>query len=102
LISQASQHLELGSEEPLWNILLEYEKKLNPLMGVLSRFIIKKEYEKISHRERINVDENTLVSISRSILDNVSILIGPKKTDELEEEIRIINREYLEEVDEND
>lgn len=86
---------EASSEDRVSGLLSDYQEKMTPLIGVLSRFIVEKEYRAVKNHNNGEMDPDTLDNISRSIIDDLSVLVGPKKAREIGEEIDNINRKYL-------
>jgi hypothetical protein len=80
-------------------ILKDFEKVLSSYIGVLSRFIVQRQYEKISEGSSV-LTEDYAEKVSDSILEEASLLIGNGKTEDIRSVYReIIENHYKEETD---
>ena len=66
-------------------------------MGVLSKFIVEKSYSQITHDGHEELDLEHAKGMCSSIIDEANILLGPKKTKELNEEFNKIIDDYFKE-----
>ena len=73
----------VGPGDPL---VSELERKLGDLVGVLSKFIVEKSYSETTHDGYDKLDFTHAKSMCSSIIDEANILLGPKRTKELNEE----------------
>ena len=83
-----------GWRDPL---VSELEQKLTDLVGVLSKFIIEKSYSEVTNNGHEKLDIEHAKSMCSSIIDEANILLGPKKSNELNRELDKIIKDYFKE-----
>lgn len=82
-------------------ILKDFEKVLSAYIGVLSRFIVQRQYEKISQGSSVLTEDSALM-VSDSILEEASLLIGSGKTEEIRSVYGEIIEDHYKEETENE
>jgi hypothetical protein len=83
-----------GSREPF---VTELEEKLSDLVGILSKFIIERSYSSVTNNGHERLDLEHARSMCSSIIEEANILLGPKKSIELNKELDKIIKEYFKE-----
>ncbi len=83
------------------SLAMEYEEKICTFIGILSKFIVEKQFSE-SMRNGNDIDLETALEISSSILNKVSVLVGPSLTDELTNDLKDITIEYFQEGSEDE
>ena len=78
-------------------IVMVYEEKLGSLIGVLSKFIVEKSYSQVTDNGHEKLDLETARSMCSFILEEATILLGPKRTEELDEEFNRIIEDHFKE-----
>ncbi|MEA3558379.1 MAG: hypothetical protein U9R75_03910 [Candidatus Thermoplasmatota archaeon] len=78
------------------HISLEYQKRLEPLIGVLSRFIVEKALHRCMEGSNILELERTFGMID-DINGESILLIGPTRANSLKEEMIILTKDYYQE-----
>ncbi|MGA1821059.1 MAG: hypothetical protein ACMUIG_00870 [Thermoplasmatota archaeon] len=76
------------------SLLSNYEVVLSPMIGFLSRFIIRKQFAAATNGGIKSVDRSTVERFMDNVLGEVSPLIGPSKTDDLKKDLMQINDIY--------
>ena len=89
----------VGSNDPLVSRL---EQRLGDLIGNLSKFIVERSYTEMTHGGHEELDLDHARSMYLSIIDEANILLGPKRTKELNEEFDKIIEDYFKEGSKND
>lgn len=84
----------IGPGDPLVN---ELETRLGTLIGVLSKFIVEKRYSEVTDNGHDPLDLRSAQSMCSSIIEEATILLGPKRTEELNEEFGKIIEDYFKE-----
>ncbi|MFO8050906.1 MAG: hypothetical protein R6V01_04325 [Thermoplasmatota archaeon] len=69
-----------------------YQKRLDPLIGILSRFIVERAFKNYDGKE-----SETMKGLIEDIAEEAKLLIGPIRSEELKEELMTITREYYQE-----
>jgi hypothetical protein len=72
-------------------IIAEYERELSLSIGCLSRFIIRKHLERVTERGKLRLDSKRASSMAGLIAEEVSVLVGPAKSERIERHLRQIN-----------
>jgi hypothetical protein len=85
-----------GPDGPLISV---YEEKLSTLIGVLSAFIVEKKYSETMNGGRERLDLDSALEMSKGILDDVSLLVGPVRAHQLSMEFERITEEYFKEAE---
>lgn len=75
-----------------------YEKKLSSLIGVLSRFIVRRQYGKLIGSSPTTLDLDRAEMLCESIIGDASILIGEERARMLEDELKRITKEHFKEA----
>jgi hypothetical protein len=84
----------VGPGDPL---VMELEDKLGSLIGVLSKYIVEKSYSEITDNGHEQLDMESARSMCSSIIEEAFVLLGPKRTQELNKEFdRIISDHFKE------
>ncbi|MGA1793795.1 MAG: hypothetical protein ACMUHM_07585 [Thermoplasmatota archaeon] len=83
-----------GPEHPL---IHDIEDRLEVLIGVLSKFIVERSFSEVTGSGSIVLDYEGANSMCRSIIEEASYLVGPKRTQELREELDIMIELYFKE-----
>jgi len=81
-----------ASERP--PIIDFYERTLQPLIGFLSNFIVRKQYEKVTMKGSAAMDRARARKLMDHVLDEVGLLIGPTQTMDLKLKLTSINEEF--------
>lgn len=91
--SDSTMTRSMGLSGPLSS---EIQKKMEPLMGVLSNFIVDRAFKRccLDTDEISNDDIDQLVEI---IVEESKLLLGPKRSEELSEELKEITKDYYQE-----
>jgi len=74
-----------------------YEEKLGSFIGVLSAFLVERKYLEMMDGGKSKLDLSSALEMSRGILDDVCVLVGPVKAQQLTEEFEKITEEYFKE-----
>ncbi len=85
-----------GPDGPLISV---YEEKLSTLIGVLSAFIVERKYSETMNSGKKRLDLISALEMSKGILEEVSLLVGPVKAHKLSEEFEKITEEYFKEAE---
>jgi hypothetical protein len=75
----------------------ELENKLQGLIGILSRYIIEKSYSEVTDNGHDKLNLDSAQSMCSSIIEEATILLGPKRTEELNSEFEQIIKNYFKE-----
>jgi hypothetical protein len=95
MIGSTGRRMELdGPGDPL---VMELEKKLGSLVGVLSKYIVERSYSQVTDNGHDQLDLESARNMCKSIIEEATILLGPKRTEELDKEFRKIIIDYFEE-----
>jgi hypothetical protein len=84
------------------SLLANYEVILSPMIGFLSKFIIRKQFEAVTNGGIRSVDRPTVERFMENILGEVVVLIGPNKTDDLKKDLLQVNEIYYQSEGEHD
>jgi hypothetical protein len=91
-----AEHLNGEAETPKDSILNEFEKGLSRYIGILSKFIVQRQYEKIMGGGSLITEEKARI-ISDSILLEASLLIGNERTEDLRSSFKILLKDHYKE-----
>lgn len=81
MISETGRRMSLpGPEHPLVH---EIENRLEILIGVLSKFIVERNFSEVTGGGSIMLDLEGANSMCASIIKEASTLLGPRRTEEL-------------------
>lgn len=75
-------------------IISEYEDALGSMVGCLSRFIVRKQYERIVNRKQV-LDRNGAMALTDLVVDEAAALIGRSKAEELKRRLSKVNDSYF-------
>jgi len=78
-------------------LVSEIESRLSILIGVLSKFIVERSYSEVTGNGSMVLDHEGANSMCRSIIEEAELLVGPKRTLELNKEFDTIIRSYFKE-----
>jgi hypothetical protein len=73
-----------------------YAERLSEYVGFLSRFIVQKQYLRLSCVLPDGLDEESAMLLCRRILTDVQTIVGPLKSLELETDLMSLTKEYYE------
>ncbi len=76
--------------EALPPLLVKFEEGLATYIGVLSKFIVKRQFELVVPGGNNNLTAETAKMVSDSILEEASLLIGSGRTEELRSKFRFL------------
>jgi hypothetical protein len=95
MIAEAGHRMNMPPpEHPL---ILELEDRLGVLIGVLSKFIVERSYSEATGNGSIVLDNDRANSMCRSIIEEAELLVGPSRTEELNQEFDKMIRSYFKE-----
>jgi hypothetical protein len=83
-----------GPDGPLISV---YEEKLGSLIGILSEFIVERKYAEIMKNGKDRLDLSSALDMSKGIMDEVSVLVGPARAYTLSKEFEKITEEFFKE-----
>ena len=87
-----------GMAEGVRHLSLEYQKRLDPLIGVLSRFITEKAFNRCMERGNgLELDLDRTIGMIDEISEDARLLIGPMKAKGLKEEMIRLTKDYYQE-----
>ncbi|MGA1872203.1 MAG: hypothetical protein ACMUHY_00900 [Thermoplasmatota archaeon] len=78
-------------------MVVEMEGLLENLIGVLSRFIVERSYMEVTGGGSLVLDHESANSMCESILEETSLLVGPRRANELNEQFERMIGSYFKE-----
>ena len=84
------------------SLMANYEVILSPMIGFLSKFIIRKQFKAVTNGGIRSVDRNTVERFMDNILGEVTGLVGPNKADDLKRDLLQVNELYYQSEGEHD
>ena len=77
MIGSTGSRMQLeGPGDPL---VMELEKRLGSLIGVLSKYIVERSYSQVTGNGHDRLDLESARSMCSSIIEEATILLGPKR-----------------------
>ncbi|MFW3146886.1 MAG: hypothetical protein ACMUIE_08765 [Thermoplasmatota archaeon] len=82
------------TEHPL---IKEYNQRLGSLVGVLSRFIIDRAYNRSTMRGTLTLDSERSLEMIENIDNEAEVLVGPLRAKRLKQDLIKITKDFYEE-----
>ena len=74
-----------------------YEERIGSMIGKISKYIVERNYSETMKANNGDLDLESALEMSKGILDEVSILVGPSKMGILTEDLEELTKKYFKE-----